>query len=38
MGFKDGTRNADNLADKFWASPAWMGIVVIRKIRIALEH
>jgi deferrochelatase/peroxidase EfeB len=44
MGFKDGTRNADNLADKVWVGeegPAWMrggSYVVIRKIRIALEH
>jgi deferrochelatase/peroxidase EfeB len=44
MGFKDGTRNATSLADKVWVGeegPAWMrggSYVVIRKIRIALEH
>ena len=44
MGFKDGTRNATSLADKVWVGeegPAWMrggSYVVVRKIRIALEH
>jgi deferrochelatase/peroxidase EfeB len=44
MGFKDGTRNPTNLADPVWVGnegPAWMrggSYVVVRKIRIALEH
>ena len=44
MGFKDGTRNAQDLAKSVWVGdegPAWMrggSYVVVRKIRIALEH
>jgi deferrochelatase/peroxidase EfeB len=44
MGFKDGTRNAKNLADTVWVDgegPAWMrggSYLVVRRIRIALEH
>ena len=44
MGFKDGTRNANSLADRVWVGeegPGWMrggSYVVVRKIRIALEH
>jgi deferrochelatase/peroxidase EfeB len=44
MGFKDGTRNAQDLAKSVWVTdegPAWMrggSYVVVRKIRMALEH
>jgi deferrochelatase/peroxidase EfeB len=44
MGFKDGTRNADDLARSVWVGeegPAWMhggSYLVVRKIRMALEH
>ena len=44
MGFKDGTRNAQDLAKSVWVGdegPAWMrggSYVVVRKIRMALEH
>jgi deferrochelatase/peroxidase EfeB len=44
MGFKDGTRNADDLAKSVWVGaegPAWMrggSYLVVRKIRMALEH
>jgi deferrochelatase/peroxidase EfeB len=44
MGFKDGTRNAQDLAKSVWITdegPAWMrggSYVVVRKIRMALEH
>ena len=44
MGFKDGTRNAQDLAKSVWVSdegPAWMrggSYMVVRKIRMALEH
>jgi deferrochelatase/peroxidase EfeB len=44
MGFKDGTRNPKSLDDAVWVGaegPAWMrggSYVVVRKIRIALEH
>jgi deferrochelatase/peroxidase EfeB len=44
MGFKDGTRNPKSLDDAVWVGaegPDWMrggSYVVVRKIRIALEH
>jgi deferrochelatase/peroxidase EfeB len=44
MGFKDGTRNATDLAASVWVGdegPAWMrggSYLVVRKIRMALEH
>jgi deferrochelatase/peroxidase EfeB len=44
MGFKDGTRNPQDLAKAVWVGeegPAWMhggSYLVVRKIRIALEH
>jgi deferrochelatase/peroxidase EfeB len=44
MGFKDGTRNANDLAKSVWVGdegPAWMrggSYLVVRKIRMALEH
>jgi deferrochelatase/peroxidase EfeB len=44
MGFKDGTRNPKSLDDVVWVGtegPGWMqggSYVVVRKIRIALEH
>jgi len=44
MGFKDGTRNPDDLAKTVWVGtegPDWMrggSYLVVRKIRIALEH
>ncbi len=44
MGFKDGTRNASDLAASVWVGdegPAWLrggSYLVVRKIRMALEH
>jgi deferrochelatase/peroxidase EfeB len=44
MGFKDGTRNAGDLARSVWVGdegPAWMrggSYVVVRQVRMALEH